>query len=115
MSVSPPSRHLVIHLYHLPESQAYRLYVLHPASYTSTFTSENLTLLYKMLWKTFLLVAICSMATPILSAPAPQRKVPSSQQLNCTPNGDGAEVCCDQFGGCIFRNGKLRWRGYGRF
>jgi len=31
----------------------------------------------------------------------------SSQRLNCTPNSNGVEVCCDQFGGCSLRNGKL--------
>ncbi|KAL6157051.1 hypothetical protein ACJQWK_07000 [Exserohilum turcicum] len=55
-----------------------------------------------MLWKQlFFLAAV--MASPAFSAPAPQSKVPSSQQLTCTPNNQGVDVCCDQFGGCIFR------------
>ncbi|KAH8726606.1 hypothetical protein GQ44DRAFT_725808 [Phaeosphaeriaceae sp. PMI808] len=51
-----------------------------------------------MLWKQSFILAVV-LALPAFAAPAPQRKVPSSQQLNC----DAAGVCCDQFGGCVFR------------
>jgi hypothetical protein len=39
------------------------------------------------------------------------------QALNCNKNNQGVDVCCDQFGGCILRDGKLFPvpRGDGKF
>ncbi|KAH7021960.1 hypothetical protein EDB80DRAFT_673614 [Ilyonectria destructans] len=53
------------------------------------------------------LAALAGFATVGLAAPTAGvfRRIPAD--LTCTPNNQGVNVCCDQFGGCILQN-KLR-------